>query len=286
VANPTIPTKKAWGLIFLSVALINGTALLGLSYYRYSQVQQRTDSAYHIVALVQTTAQRDLLKAGHLAELLGLSVDEPTNLFSFNSNEAEEKLKSTVAIKEAKVKKIRPGTIHVDLELREPVALIGNFANTAFDATGTLFPLKPYFTPKKIPVVYFEEAQLPSSSRPPWGSSLMGKNSELAYLLLTNIPRILGDATHLISVDLSKAAAPVLGQRQIIVILEEGEEKIVEQNPEFWKNKRILRLTPENWEHQLHNYVRLRTYHPKALFQEDRSRFRVVDLRLNNLAFI
>ncbi len=38
--------------------------------------------------------------------------------------------------------------------MRTPYAYIGEFANTAIDKEGYLFPFRPFFTPKNLPILY------------------------------------------------------------------------------------------------------------------------------------
>lgn len=285
--------KRAFLWILLSVVVINGSALMGLSYFRYRKSQQRHDAAYMIVALVQTSLHHELLKSGHIPELLGLSVDHPINLFDFDAKEAEKKLKDTVAIKQAVVKKIRPGTLHVEYVLRQPIAFVGNYTNTVIDGEGIMFPLKPFYTPKKIPIVFFDDASFTGDDNI-WGSQVQGSNANLIFKILEEAPKTLGNRTNIVAIDLSKAQAPSFGQRHIILTLEETEERIVNSRPIIVVSKRTLRLFPDNWELQLANYTNLRSYLndqlAKKITSAEKAVFHaeplIIDLRLTNLAFI
>lgn len=292
MGNEMIPWRRAWGMILLSVVLINGAGLMGLSYYRYTKARKLHDRTYDIVAIVQTTSHQDLLKSGHLSELLGLSVDKRTNLFAFDLADAEQRLKDTVAIKEAFVRRIRPGTVHVELTLRDPIALVGNYHNTAVDAEGIMFPLKPFYTPKKVPTVFFEEGAFDDSRV--WGNTIRGGTASLAYDVLEGAAKILGNSTTILAVDVSRGFAPSFGQRQIILTVAEVDERVIDNIPIMVVSKRTLRLFPDNWESQLINYTKLR----KHLSKEDVKNINdsdkaivypepiTIDLRLANLAFI
>lgn len=283
-----IPWKRAWTLILLSIVIINASALLGVTYFRYKKSMQRSDPAHNIVAIVQTTSGRDFLKPGQLPELLGLSVDQPTNLFAFDAKAAAKNLNDTGAIKQAVVKKIRPGTLHIDLALREPLAYVGNYTNTVIDAEGIMFPLKPYYTPKRIPIVYFEE----KGEEKIWGSRVSQASKETAFALLSELSKVPG--TRILTVDVSRAQAASFGQRQIIVSIEETVEKTINKVPIMVVAKRTLRLFPSNWSQQIANYQELRPYlneqAAKAVNSSEKavveSKPTTIDLRLSNLAFI
>ena len=86
--------------------LISGSAALCLLYYQHISAQSAQDDRYEIIAIVQTCPQNETLKGVYLAELLNLSVDQPTNLFRFKTKEAVRKLLQCPMIKNASVKKI------------------------------------------------------------------------------------------------------------------------------------------------------------------------------------
>src|SRR5690606_28774117 len=107
--------------------------------------------------------------------------DHPKNLYSFNTEEAVQKLLHLPVIKEAKIRKIRPGTIHVDYALRKPIAYLADYSNTAIDASGTIFSFKPFYTPKKLPEIYLGEEE---EDKPlVWGNIVEGERKELAFAL-------------------------------------------------------------------------------------------------------
>ena len=252
--------------------------------------KQRSDPYYDIVAVVQTSPDAEGLKTSFLTELLGLSVDRPKNLFSFNSREAREKLLKVSFIKEATIAKIRPGTIHVDYMLRKPIAYFADYANTAIDADNILFPLKPFFTPKKLPEIYIGVTEFLEA---PWGTKIVGEEMKLALALLNLAPKYCDDCSAVSRIDVSRSFAPSDGEREVIVILEDRVVRVVEERSILFVHPRILRLNPDNYEEQLINYTVLRSYlrgkdhiepiggtasvqHGKAM---------KIDLRLSDLAF-
>jgi hypothetical protein len=242
------------------------------------------------------------LNTSCLAELLDLSIDHPKNFFSFNVKEAEEKLNQVSVIKQARVEKIQPGIVHVNYVLRKPIALLGDFTNTALDADGITFPIKPFFTPKKLPEIYLghidgENQEYAGGCKGPgWGKALTGRRAELALLILDLLTKNYGHPlVHIASVDVSKAFASSCGERQIVVVLEELIEEQGIKGSQLRSQSIALRLGTDNYEKQLENYSVLQKHLWTTLPQKVKEKkidsskiFQpvVIDLRLSNLAFI
>lgn len=278
-------------MIGLSVCLVSGTSLIVFTYYQHVRESQRQDPSNQIIAVVQTSPDREGLKTGYLAELLELSIDRPRNLYHYNTLEATQKLLRQPIIKEAKVRKIRPGTIHVDYVLRKPVAYVGDYTNTAVDAEGIFFPFKPFYTPKKLPEIYFGEEE--DEGLPSWGESISGKRKDLAFALLDLSSQYCDELSSVSCIDVSNAFAPSDGQRQIILVLEDRLLRVVDGQTILCIHPRILRLRPDNYLQQMGNYCRLRS----CLRERDRAlplpgkgtiqqaKGVIVDMRLSELAF-
>ena len=260
-------------------------------YFHYSKEKKRKDPAYQIVALMQTTSGIDMLKTGHLAELLGLSIDYPSNLYDYDKEAAAKKLMQLPLVKEAKVTKIRPGTIHIDYLLRQPIAYLGDCTNTAIDAEGVVFPFKPFFTPKRLPEIYLQNRE--EKDIPLWGSQLEGERKELAFKLLVLAPDYCDSQSTLRSIDVSDAFATSDGRRQIVLMLEEHFTKIIQGKVTMVVRPLYLRLREDNLSQQLGNYLVLRTYlreKGKLDLLEGEGAVRqakamIIDLRLSELAF-
>lgn len=288
-----LPLKVALFWILLSVLLISGTATLGLLYYQYIKELHAQDEAYRIVAIVQTTTEPEALKTVYLAELLDISVDKPTNLYRFNSKEATRKLLGSPLIKDAQVKKIRPGTLYIDYVMRKPIAFLADFTNTAIDSEGYLFPYKPFFTPKKLPEIYLGISSMEQSQKGPWGICVQGKQVKLALSLLQHLNKTYcSDKCYVTRIDVSKANALSCGQREIVAILE--VKQVQELNSKFIENKitYLLRLNSETYSQGLANFALLQQHlFQKELLEKNPSadqnfNKKVIDLRLPQLAFI
>ncbi|HEV8051080.1 MAG TPA: FtsQ-type POTRA domain-containing protein [Parachlamydiaceae bacterium] len=284
--------KQAFLSILLSICFVSGSSFIGLMYYQHVRDKQRLDSSYEIVALVQTSPDREGLKTGYLAELLELSVDRPRNLYGYDTQEAAEKLLSHPVIKEAKVRKIRPGTLHVDYALRKPIAYVGDYTNTAIDATGTVFPFKPFYTPKILPEIILGEGEEDASSL--WGSVMGGRSVELAFTLLELASQYCDEFSSVSCIDVSNAFALSDGKRQVVLVLEDRILRVVEGQTILSIHPRILRLRQDNYRQQLGNYLVLRSYlreNDRALPLSGKDTIQrangiIIDMRLSELAFI
>lgn len=283
--------RQALSTILLSICLISGSCFLMLICWKYLLQKQRLDHSYEIVAVVQTSQQSEGLKTSYLTELLELSIDYPRNLYTFNTQEAVQKLLRLSVIKEAKVTKILPGTIHVDYELRKPIAYVGDYTNTAIDEEGIIFPFKPFYTPKNLPEIYFGETE--ENLLPLWKKRLTGKRKELAFTLLHLAPQYCDESSSLRSIDVSQAFALSDGQRQVVIKLEDRFLRLVKGQAILYVYPRILRLSEDNYKQQLGNYLILRSYlrekdlvslaSPKGAVEEAKAV--IIDLRLSELAF-
>ena len=282
-----ISFKRACTLIFLSVVVMSASVGMAWGYYRYIKDTHANNDAYRIVAIVQSCSASEMLKTVYLAELLDLSIDRPTNLYRFNTKEGQRRLLASPLIKDATVKRVRPGTVFVDYSLRQPIAYLVDYTNTVIDVDGYLFPFKPFFTPKNLPEIYLGLSQngdaVPENI---WGEPLKDRRLELALSLHNYITvNYCSDKTNVRRIDVSKAYAPSYGQRQIIVVIEEQVEK--EMFLRFFP--RILRLNTENYIQGLANYDVLRQELLKRDIATDVTRKPspiIIDLRLSQLGYI
>lgn len=246
---------KGIAAILWSVLIISGSAYLGWGIYAYFWKVRLYNPNYKIVALVQTGPEKEALKTYFLAELLGLSTDHPTHLYKFDLKEGEKKLLAFPLIKNASLKRIPPGTLYIDYEIRKPVAFLGDFSNTAIGDDSTLIPFQPFFSPKKIPIFILglqgEKLQ--------WGDKLTHPRALLAMEVYDSLAHYTP-----IKIDVSKGDADSLGLQQILVMLEKEDHQTV-----------TLILNPKNYKTALTKY---------ALLEKEDSP--LIDLRLDELAFI
>jgi hypothetical protein len=258
-----LPLRKAIYWIVLSTLFVSGSTGAALLYYWNLTRVNQGDAKYYIVAIVQQGPDKDILKTEYLAELLGLSLDTPTNLFKLSLEEAKRRLLKSPLIQSVVVKRVKPGTLYIDYRVRKPIAFLADFSNTALDEEGAMIPFAPFFTPKKLP-----EIVVGTVDQCRWGDVLIGELVNWALDVLKNNPHI-----QVKRIDLSHATASSFGQSEIILVLESPTK------PET----RILRLPSENNSQQLANYKVLEEY---LVNKNMESSTLIVDLRIPHLAFL
>lgn len=282
-----LPLNRAILWILLSTLFISGSAFMGWLYYLHVREVRLKDDQYRIVAIVQNTPQRDSLKTVYLAELLNLSFDQPKNLYQFNSVEGEKMLLKHPVIQQAAIKKILPGALYINYVMRTPIAFIGDILNTAVDEEGVLFPFHPFFTPKRLPILYLgltlEELE--------WGKSLQSTHiGQIAFRLLHQFQCLIGGEFFLKQLDVANALADSYGQRQIVMILEKHDQNHDSEEDIY---RVILRLSADHTEQNLVNF---RTFYASMIEKEQRGEGEkrcprknlpmIMDFRIPHLAFI
>lgn len=273
--------------IWMSSALLT-LCLSGSGYWLYRKMQreQIRDPRYRLEAIVQTGPEKAVLQTAYLAELLGLSSDHPVSIYGVSVNRAEERLVASPLIEEAHVRRIPPSTLYIDYTARQPIARIGDFENVAMDRTGHIFPLYPFFTPKRLPVVYLGLTEFSG-----WEEPLAGSVVDFAFSLLEKLSSPpWKDLVRIERIDLSHAYAKNLGQREIVLFLEEDLEGAEGTLSAFPK---IVRLSPKEVDAQLNRLYALNLkmrddYRAQLATAHLSGRFapRIIDLRIPHLAFV
>ncbi|MCH9613273.1 MAG: Cell division protein FtsQ [Chlamydiia bacterium] len=248
-------------LTYFGISLL--TLWIGALTFLKVQSIQRSDkqksSEYTITEIMQTSMRKGALKTQHLAELIHLGSNTPINLYCFDLEEATKRLTACPLIYEAKVKKRSPSTLHIDYTAYNPIALVGDFYNTAIDETGHLFPISPFLSPKALPEVIFGIQAFEG-----WDKKPPHFNEALSLIALFKQHNL-----SLNHIDLSRLDSPSLGRRELI--LRTGHH--------------TLRLPSEEYKKQLGNYLELAG---EIRLHEEETGFvpKVIDLRIPNLAFI
>lgn len=208
--------------IFLSTLLISGTSWGAWGVYRFWLRLQAEDPRFLIKAILVKSHSEDQVKPAMIAEWLNLSTDRPVNLYALNLKWAEAKILEKAHVKEVSVKRLPPATLLVEIRLREPIALLGEWTNRGIDADGHIFPLLPFYTPKKLPRLFLgDKTHFP-----------------LALKLLSAFK---GESLY--SLDLEKASHPSFGEREIVLNV----------------GGSLLRLDPDRWQEGLSKWSRLPT---------------------------
>lgn len=276
--------KAAFFWILFPTLLISGT-----SYFIYFKQRYEKTAYQPILAILQTGSKKEALKTAYLAEILGLSSDQPVNLHYFNIKEGEKKLLACPLIESVKLKKIFPSTLYIDYTVYEPMFLVSDFENVAIDHNGYLFPITPFLTPKKLPEVCLGFKEFPGWKRP-----IQNQGFELAKTLLTLLS--MNADFNVNSIDVSKAFAPRYGKREIILKIEDLLYDNQNHKNSLFLFPMILRLFPKGYEKQIGNFLNLRKnmledYRKQIEFCKNKTskvRFceKIIDLRIGDLAFI
>lgn len=270
--------------ILLITFVLSGLPALGWWGYDFYLNWRAKDPKNLIVAIVQKSSEKEALKNAYLADLLRLSVDEPTNLFHLNVKEGEKLLLQSPLIKKVKVRKISPGTVYVDYEMRKPIAFLGDYTNTAIDDEGVIFPFKPFFTPKLLPEIYLgihqKEGDIESV---PWGARLDFPQAKQALKILKTLHKICPpESLALLRIDMMNSDASSYGLREIVITLEEHIEKKENDQVRMVKSPIYLRLNRDDLEQAIGNFLELR----KSVKSSQNLQSPVIDLRIPNFAFL
>ncbi|MCB1136783.1 MAG: hypothetical protein KDK78_10980 [Chlamydiia bacterium] len=214
----TVSQALLW--IFLSTLLVTGSCTLAWLYYETLVQRRGEDPRYNVRAIAQRGPSAGRLDSNYLAELLGLSSDQPANLYRLSTRELRRRLLASPLFLDAEVDAINPDVLVVDYTLRSPSFRLGNAANTLLDSDGMLFPAAPFFNGDSYPILWIEDAALPSGR---WGSAVAAQ-----YLLeatqLRDVFAELWPDLALREIDLSRANADSEGRREWVLVLESGAQ--------------------------------------------------------------
>jgi len=292
-----IPPLKALYYLATSVLLVTGSAALILFIFLQWQHQKKRDPRLFLTTMIQTGPQKNALPSEYLAELMGMSRDQPPHLLSFNVKKKEAALLLSPLIKTAKVTLITPQTVYVDYSVRKPLAWLYEYENTALDEEGYIFPVRPFFSPKQLPELYLGLPPFGNTANPQelsggrWNLPLQGKEVKLGLKLLQltcHLP--------LRRIDLSNAYSPSLGSREIVLYLEDEFLHRTEEKEHLVIVPRLIRLSTKNFSKELSNFLELR----KELLEKEKQGLnlsldtpfiytaclQVIDLRIDGLGFM
>jgi hypothetical protein len=249
---------KGMFIVVGSLFVTSAIGFTGFRIFRGSIADKMVHSKYEIQSIIQTGPEKEALPTIYLAELLNLSRDLPQNYFTFDEKKAEKRLLTSPVIEKAIVKKIKPNTIYIDYEVFRPIALWGDNSNLAIDEKGHVFPIEPYFSPKRLPEIYFGKQEIER------------EKLEIALAILIYFDkRSTFEETIIKMIDVSEALHESFGKREVVITLEEKGQT--------W----YLRLTPHKFPEELNNFITL-----KRSYMTSSKGKKVVDLRLAKVAYV
>ncbi len=236
-----------------------------------------------ITSILQTGPQKEALPSLYLTELIGLSADKPTSVYNFSEKVALDRLRSSPVIKEGKISNNGNGSIYIDYVLRKPLAWLAEFDNCAVDEEGYVFPVSPFFKPKKLPELYLglgPFALLPDDLSKPyvnWCYSIKSKPFLLALDILKKVNQFYPSCYESLKIDVSKAFADSYGKREIVLVFKKGENNFKEI---------YIRLSSKHYEKELEKYFLLKQHQSEDESADSGKQIEIIDLRLDNLGLI
>lgn len=245
-----------------------------------------------VASLIQTGPQRQALPTDYLAQLLRLSVDRPLAVKNVDCRKLQSLLLQSSLISSAQVTLIKPGTLYVDYEVRQPIAWLEDYENVTIDKEGYMFPFTPFFSPKNLPGFY-----LGLGSFVNWHTPIKGELFDLCFSILSCVNSLdICDQFRLLRIDVSNALAQSRGRREVVVITEDVFMRHCKGRDVEYRKRRLLRLNPKSFPQALSNYLSLR----KQLLEEEqktlpeasptesvvRLKDQVLDFRIDQLAFL
>lgn len=260
-----LPLSKAFFYIALSTLIFSGVPAFIWNSYCFRQKERAKNPKYIITELAQTGPVKEALKSEHLEEILGLSINNSQNIFTFDLKEAEDRLINSGVIKKASVSIEEPSTVLVEYSAREPVAYVADYTNLVMDSEGALFPLVPYYTPKLLPKIYFGIKIEPIAY-----GKLEDEKLKVAQNILSFFEKLNLSSQTIQNIDVSNLRADSVGKQEVIVVL---TEELGRKN-----YTRYLRLTCDNYLEEIEHYLSL-----KQMSMPDDL---IIDLRLLPCAYI
>jgi hypothetical protein len=252
--------------IVLSTLVVTPSIYTGIRFFQKMRARHLTSPSYQIRSIVQTSSIRRALNTAFFAERLGLAVDLVQNIYEFDRALGEQELLKSAVIKAVQIKKQYPDTLYIDYEMRIPLVKIGDYQNVALDEEKIVFPIIPFFKARKVPEIYLGEG----GEEVLYNKVLRHPKIDFALDLLHVLEEVFKEESLIIErIDVANLFACSYGRREVIVVVK-GH-----------KGRHFLRLQTKEFEKQIANYLSL-----KKVLDQEGCKERVVDLRIDNLAYI
>lgn len=279
--GPHLPLWQSVLWIVSSVLVCSSVSYHLLQNHVVKKQKKAPDLPQALTYVVQTGLQKEALHSDYLAELLDLAADRPILFDDFEEEPAAAKLLQSPLFEEAQVRKIPPNMVYIDYTVRKPLAWVSDFVNTVVDKEGHLFPMAPFFSPKKLPELYLGAQGVQGAS---FSSVLQGKCIDLSFKILDLFKGREKESLFLKRVDVADAFYPTLGRRGITLIIEND----LQEGKSF--STHFLRLSTAHFTQEITNYFHLRPHlletEKEKILAGEKLKERVIDLRISQLAFV
>ena len=241
--------SRAFFWIIFSTLIISGFNYVVITKIKKYRQTKFIAEKYNIKTIYQNKKNVNL-DVNYLAELIDLSFDKPTNIFTFDENEATKKLLKSPIIVDAQVKKMKPDCVFVDYTLREPKAELYDFENTLIDKDGYIFPKDPFFKDQNFCKIFLNLDEFKGFEK------IDTKEAKLALDILNKLKASgFSDLVKIAMLDTSRAYLQSYGKREIVLQIDE----MVTINKKLKKTQfvfpKILRLSKTNFLEKISNYA-------------------------------
>lgn len=118
---------------------------------------EQNNQKYLIQKILIKGQNGDFLSGDLFAELVDVSICDPTPFFAFDTQETKKKIKKTGIFRKIDFRKKRPDCLVVIYALFDPIAIVEDQANTLLNEEGRVMAYRPFFSPKKLPKVILGE---------------------------------------------------------------------------------------------------------------------------------
>ncbi len=262
-------------VVVATLLLISGAGFKGYHFFVMHHNKIRNSKEFLISGIFQTGPKKEAISTSKLAELIGLSSDQPVHIYDFDEREAEKKLLTFPVFKEVRIQKKKPASILIDYSIREPLAKVKDYLDIVIDEEGALFPYSEFYSQKNIPDIFLGVMD----------ASDLNEKKILSLKVLKMAQEMLKPLSYqIILVDVSSAYIESFSKREVVLTIEQESQNI--------KFPYLLRMNVIDLEKQLSNFLVL----SKELTKQQKlwnklnpslsPKPKVIDLRLDGMALI
>jgi hypothetical protein len=216
--------------------IVGSCCMISLPTYLYLFGQKKLAST-KLTTLIQKTPTMQALSPRFFSNYLGLNPKgKNIAIKRLDIQKINKKLKAFPIFKSIHAEFTKEGELEVNYHLRSPQYTLKDFSNCGVDEEGYLFPLAPFYTPKKLTQIYLGLQDLNFSKK----HYVLLANQIIEFFNLNKL-----DQLSIALIDLSKMNSNLKSHQEVIVTIE------------FLDKKHYLRIHPQNMDKALTRYVSL-----------------------------